>query len=81
MKVTAAASAVYGLNPQPNLVIDYTTSTINSYAAASNEVHIFMYLAELISDSESEPAFVVGHEVGHIVQYQKQQLIYVPTNR
>jgi predicted Zn-dependent protease len=51
------------------LVIDPNTSTINAYASPSaNEVHIFLNLAELISDSESELAFVIGHELGHILQ-------------
>ena len=39
-----------------------------------------MNLAELISDSESELAFVVGHELGHIIQNKIQQLAFVPTN-
>jgi len=61
----------------PKLVIDYSTGQINCYALrAQNEVHIFVNVAELISDSESELGFVVGHELGHIIQYQNGHLIF-----
>lgn len=63
-------------NP-PTLVIDYSTGQINSFAdPARNEVRIFMNLAELISDSESELAFVVGHETGHILQAKVGNLVF-----
>ena len=39
-----------------------------------------MNLAELISDSESELAFVVAHELGHIIQARIGQLALVPGN-
>ncbi|HEY7389756.1 MAG TPA: M48 family metalloprotease [Bryobacteraceae bacterium] len=81
LKVLNTAATLVSMGNLPNLVIDYTTGQINSYAVpASNEVHIFMNLAELISDSESELAFVVGHELGHIIQYKTQQLAFVPDN-
>jgi hypothetical protein len=80
-KIVNAAVASIGLNPLPNLVIDYSTGQINSFAdAPNNAVHIFMNLAELISDSDSELSFAIGHEVGHIIQFQKKQLAFVPTN-
>lgn len=64
----------------PKLVIDPSTGAINSYADVSkNEVHIFLNLAELISDSESELGFVVGHELGHIIQGQAG-LVFNPGN-
>jgi hypothetical protein len=75
------ASTMYNLGTLPTLVVDYTTGQINSYALPSaNEVHIFMNLAELISDSESDLAFEEDHELGHIIQYKTQKLAFVPTN-
>ena len=80
-KVLNVATSNYALGTAPKLVIDYSTGKINSFANPSlNEVHIFMNLAELISDSESELSFVVGHEMGHIVQARIGRLQFVPTN-
>ena len=50
-----------------------------------NKVHIFMNIAELMSDSESELAFVIAHELGHIIQGQgtghgPSYLHFVPTD-
>jgi len=68
-KVLGVAAANFPLGTAPRLVIDPSVGQINSFANTSlNEVHIFMNLAELISDSESELAFVLGHELGHIIQ-------------
>ena len=79
-KVLNVAAANFPLGPPPKLVIDFSTSQINSFANPSlNEVHIFMNLAELISDSESELSFVVAHEMGHILQARIGTLIF-PTN-
>lgn len=65
----------------PKLVVDYSTGQINALAnPTTNEVYIFINLAELISDSESELAFVVGHELGHIIQARRNGLFLVPTN-
>ena len=80
-KVLNVASSTYSLGNLPSLVVDYSTGQINSFVNSSkNEVHIFMNLAELISDSESELAFVVAHELGHIIQARTQQLAFVPNN-
>jgi Zn-dependent protease with chaperone function len=74
--VTLSSSGLFTLGSAPTLVVDYSTGQINSFAnPAQNQVHIFMNLAELISDSESELGFVVGHEVGHIIQSQNNRLI------
>lgn len=68
------------VNP-PQLVIDSTTGQINSFANTStNQVDIFLNLAELVSDSESELAFAVGHELGHIIQPRLGPLQFVPGN-
>jgi hypothetical protein len=68
-KILNVANATFTLGTLPKLVIDPTTGQINSLTDTTlNEVHIFMNLAELISDSESELGFAIGHEMGHIIQ-------------
>ena len=42
--------------------------TVNAYARGGMEVGFSMGLAELIGDSRSEVASVIGHEFGHIYQ-------------
>lgn len=80
-KVLNAAVNVFPLGTPPSLVIDHTSGQINSFAdPTKNQVHIFENLAELISDSESELSFVVGHEIGHIIQARVGGLIFVPGN-
>ncbi len=77
----AGSGGTITLGAPPKLIIDYTTGQINSFALPTqNEVHIFMNLAELISDSESELGFVVAHEVSHIIQYQNSHLILNQSN-
>ena len=41
---------------------------INAYAEGGHTVAIEIGLSQLISDSPSELAFVIGHEIGHIFQ-------------
>lgn len=80
--LNVATRAFPQLSPVPNLVVDYSTGQINSFADPShNEVRIFMNLAELISDSESELSFVVAHEMGHIIQARIGQLAFIPSNK
>jgi Zn-dependent protease with chaperone function len=82
LKIMNVAASAFPLGTPPKLVVDYSTGQINSFAnPALNEVHIFMNLAELISDSESELSFVVAHEIGHIIQARIGQLAFVPGNR
>ena len=45
-----------------------TDRNVNAYARHGNEIGITMGLAELVGDSPSELAFVIGHEIGHIYQ-------------
>jgi predicted Zn-dependent protease len=44
---------------------------INAFARPNGNVQINLALSELVSDSPSEIAFAVGHELGHIAQYQR----------
>jgi predicted Zn-dependent protease len=50
----------------PNLTIS-PEQTINALARAG-QVQIDLSLSQLISDSPSELAFIVGHELGHVAQ-------------
>lgn len=43
---------------------------INAFARADGLVQINLALAQLISDSPSELAFVIGHELGHAIQFR-----------
>ena len=45
-----------------------TDPNVNAYARNGKEIGITMGLAELVGDSPSELAFVMGHEIGHIYQ-------------
>ena len=45
---------------------------VNAYARDGNVVTVNLAMAELISDSRSEPAWVVGHELGHIYQQRSR---------
>ena len=63
----------------PDLYTD-TDSVINAYATKGQEVHIFAALPELIHDSQSELAFAIAHEMGHIVQQRTQKLLFVTDN-
>jgi predicted Zn-dependent protease len=67
------------LNSPPDLYIN-TDAVINAYASKGQEVHIFAALPELIHDSQSELAFAIAHEMGHIVQQRSQSLLFVPDN-
>ena len=79
-EVADAGSSLIALNPAPTLVVDGTAGPLNAYAVAiKNEVHISASLAELISDSESESAFVMAHALGHLIQGQAG-LVLVPSS-
>jgi Peptidase family M48 len=64
--------------PVPQLFIS-TDPVINAFASANGTaqgIQINLALSELISDSPSELAFAVGHELGHIVQFRTQRLLF-----
>jgi len=54
---------------------------INAFASGGNTVQINYALAELISDSPSELAFIVAHEMGHIYQQRSGQLFWRPDDK
>jgi hypothetical protein len=53
----------------PQLIID-RNRILNAYARSNGIVVVSLGLSQLISDSQSELAHVIGHEVGHIIQYE-----------
>ncbi len=74
-------TGVINLRTEPDLNVTFTNSTINTYAdTAKNTVHMYMNLAMLTSDSDSELAFVLGHELGHIIQAQAGRQAFNSTN-
>lgn len=62
-------------SPAPVLNIS-SDSIINAFASPNGTVQINLALSELISDSPSELAFAVAHELGHIVQYRTNRLVF-----
>ena len=62
----------------PNLDVDTDTddNAINASAVNGTDVHIEVALGELIGDSPSELAFVVGHELGHIYQQRTGKFVF-----
>jgi hypothetical protein len=76
-----AASGSFRLGNEPDLSIDTATNSINAYAdTGHNVVHLVRNMAELASDSESELAFVLGHAVGHIIQFQAGKQLFNSAN-
>lgn len=56
-------------NP-PNLVIGTDIAAATASASSNQNVQINTTLSELVSDSPSELAFLVAHELAHIAQYR-----------
>ena len=54
--------------------------TINAYGHRGG-IAIHLGLAELIADSESELAFIIGHELGHVYQFRTGEQSFNPDNR
>jgi Zn-dependent protease with chaperone function len=61
--------------PAAHLQITFE-QVINAFANSDGTVQINAALSELISDSPSELAFAVAHELGHIVQYKTGKLLF-----
>jgi len=78
-KLLAASPSVFSglgisgvnLNSQTVSLTVSTDQVINAFGHSNGNVQINLALSELVSDSPSELAFVVGHELGHIAQYQR----------
>jgi Peptidase family M48 len=72
-RLLAAAPSVPGSNlsltTAPSLVMS-PASEVNAFANSNQTVQINLALSELVSDSPSELAFLVAHELAHIAQYR-----------
>jgi hypothetical protein len=58
----------FGAAPQLVVSPENDSNAINAFAANGNSVTVNLALAELISDSPSELAWAIAHELGHIYQ-------------
>lgn len=67
------------LNPLVDLRIDGAPE-INAFASGGSSIQINLALSQLISDSPGELAFVVGHEIGHIIQSRTGRRIIDASN-
>lgn len=79
-RILDAANRLGVLKFEPRLRIVYDP-VINARAIGGHTIEIYAALSELISDSQSELAFVIGHEMGHISQQQTGDQQHDPTNR
>jgi hypothetical protein len=67
--------------PPVTLRILSGSDEINAYASRDGQtVFITLSLSELISDSPSELAFVIGHELGHIAQARAGHNLFISDN-
>jgi hypothetical protein len=85
-KILNAAQSAFGpvlgvnlLNPLVELRIDGSPE-INAFASGGNWIQINLALSQLISDSPSELAFAIGHEIGHIIQARTGRRIIDTSN-
>jgi predicted Zn-dependent protease len=78
-RLYATYKELKALDSPPDLYLE-TDPVINAYASKGQEVHIFAALPELIHDSQSELAFAIAHEMGHIVQQRTGTLFFVNDN-
>jgi Zn-dependent protease with chaperone function len=79
-RVFAAARQMNQFGTDPVVLNVSADPVINAFAQGTNSVTIYLALSELISDSTSELAFAVAHELGHIYQNRLGKLPYVPDN-
>jgi hypothetical protein len=74
----ALAQGVLTTVPELRIISD---REINAKALNGNTIEIYRALSELISDSPSELAYAIGHEMGHIFQQRNNDLrVFDTTN-
>ena len=69
-------SVQYGNAPQLVISPESDANAINAHASNGATVQINLAVAELISDSPSELAFIIAHEMGHIYQQRTGNLAW-----
>jgi len=67
------------LTTAPNLVMS-SVAEINAFANSNQTVQINLALSELVSDSPSELAYLVAHELAHIAQYRSGKIAVLLPN-
>ncbi len=79
-RILDAAKRLQMLNSAPTLDISYERK-IDAYAIGDHTIRVNAAVSELIGDSQSELAAVIGHEMGHIIQMQTGNQADDPANR
>ena len=69
------------LIPDPHSIeLEINEEPVINAFGHSGGIQINLALAELLADSESELAFVIGHELGHVYQFRTGEQFYRPDN-
>ena len=61
-----------------NVKLDISEDPVINAYGHSGGIQINLALAELLADSESELAFIIGHELGHVYQFRTGERIFDP---
>ena len=73
--------AFEGLIPDPHTIeLEIKEEPVINAFGNSGGIQINLALAELLADSESELAFIIGHELGHVYQFRTGEQFYHPDN-
>ena len=74
--------ACEGLIPDPHTIeLEIKEEPVINAFGNSGGIQINLALAELLADSESELAFIIGHELGHVYQFTTGEQRFNPDNR
>ena len=74
--------AFEGLIPDPHTIeLEIKEEPVINAFGNSGGIQINLALAELLADSESELAFIIGHELGHVYQFRTGEQRFNPDNR
>ena len=69
------------LIPDPHTIeLEIKEEPVINAFGHSGGIQINLALAELLADSESELAFIIGHELGHVYQFRTGEQFYHPDN-
>ena len=70
------------LIPDPHSIeLEINEEPVINAFGHSGGIQINLALAELLADSESELAFIIGHELGHVYQFRTGEQRFNPDNR
>ena len=63
-------SFAWPIEDPDSVELDINSEKVLNASATRDGIQINLALAELLGDSESELAFVIGHEIGHVYQFR-----------